>query len=157
MNDLMLEQFKEIVYDLLSEDDSNFRANMIIDAADEYAESAKAMPTAQISCENWAEIEGYSQDTISRQDALDALMKERQHLLANNQPGAEHILTHYGYNVIDELPTIQPDEKLEKCRFEYINACRIVNCPTPDTTRKERRDAYAVIKALQPIFGDVTF
>lgn len=40
MGDLAREQFKEIVYDLLSDDDSNFRANMIIDAADEYAEYA---------------------------------------------------------------------------------------------------------------------
>lgn len=39
MDDLMREQFKEIVHDLLSDDDSGFRANMIIDAADEYAES----------------------------------------------------------------------------------------------------------------------
>ncbi len=57
---------------------------------------------------------------------------------------------------INELPTVQ-DEKLERCLFEYINACRTVNCPTPDTTRKDRRDAYAVVKVLQPIFGDVTF
>ena len=39
MDDLMREQFKEIVHDLLSDDDSGFRANMIINAADEYAES----------------------------------------------------------------------------------------------------------------------
>ena len=40
MNDLWRERFKETVYDLLSDDDSNFWANMIIDAADEYAEDA---------------------------------------------------------------------------------------------------------------------
>ena len=55
------------------------------------------------------------------------------------------------------MPSAQPDEKLEKCRFEYINACRIVTFPTPDTTKQDISDAYAVIKALQPIFGDVTF
>ncbi len=55
------------------------------------------------------------------------------------------------------IEIIQPDEKLEKCRFEYINACRIVTYPTPDTTKKDISDAYAVIKVLQPIFGDVPF
>lgn len=58
---------------------------------------------------------------------------------------------------VNSMPSAEPDEKLEKCRFEYINACRIVTFPTPDTTKKDMSDAYAVIKALQPIFGDVTF
>ena len=45
---------------------------------------------------------------IDKQVALDALMAERKHLLANGQMVAEHILTHHGYNIIDELPTVQP-------------------------------------------------
>jgi hypothetical protein len=58
---------------------------------------------------------------------------------------------------IEIIQPVQTDEKLEKCRFEYINACRTVTYPTPDTTKKDISDAYAVIKALQPIFGDVPF
>ena len=47
------------------------------------------------------------EELIRKKDALDALMAERKHLLANGQKGAEHILTHHGYNVIDELqPTL---------------------------------------------------
>ena len=46
---------------------------------------------------------------IDKEAALDALMAERKHLLANGQMGAEHILTHHGYNIIDELPTVQPE------------------------------------------------
>ena len=42
-------------------------------------------------------------ELIRKKDALDALMAERKHLLANGQNGAEHILTHHGYNVIEEL------------------------------------------------------
>jgi hypothetical protein len=61
------------------------------------------------------------------------------------------------WDVINAEPPVQTDEKLEKCRFEYINACRTVTFPTPDTTKKDISDAYAVIKALQPIFGDVPF
>lgn len=48
-------------------------------------------------------------ELIRKQDALDALMAERKHLLANGQKGAEHVLTHHGYNVIDELQPVQSD------------------------------------------------
>ena len=48
-------------------------------------------------------------ELIRKKDALDALMAERKHLLAKGQKGAEHVLTHHGYNVIDELPTVQSD------------------------------------------------
>lgn len=58
---------------------------------------------------------------------------------------------------VKALPPVQPDKKLERCLFEYINACRTATFPTPDTTKMDIRDAYAVIKALQPIFGDVPF
>ena len=50
-----------------------------------------------------------SEELIRKKDALDALMSERKHLLANGQKGAEHILTHHGYNVIDELKPVQSD------------------------------------------------
>ena len=50
-----------------------------------------------------------SEELIRKKDALDALMAERKHLLANGQKGAEHVLTHHGYNVIDELPPVQSD------------------------------------------------
>ena len=48
-------------------------------------------------------------ELIRKKDALDALMAERKHLLASGQKGAEHILTHHGYNVIDELQPVQSD------------------------------------------------
>jgi len=46
------------------------------------------------------------------------------------------------------------EDKLKRCRFEYINACKIVAYPTPDTSKNDIYDAYAVMKALYPIFGD---
>jgi hypothetical protein len=49
------------------------------------------------------------EELIRKKDALDALMAEREHLLANGQKGAEHVLIHHGYNVIDELPPVQSD------------------------------------------------
>ena len=59
---------------------------------------------------------------------------------------------------IDDVPTVQPDDdRLERCRFEYINACKIVTYPTPDTTKKDIADAYAVVRALNPIFGEEGF
>lgn len=48
-------------------------------------------------------------ELIRKKDALDALMAERKHLLDKGRWGAEHVLTHHGYNVIDELPTVQSD------------------------------------------------
>ena len=48
-------------------------------------------------------------------------------------------------------------DKIKRCRFEYINACKIVAHPTPDTSKSDIYDAHAVIKALHPIFGDVEF
>ena len=60
--------------------------------------------------------------------------------------------------MIDDAPTVQPDDdRLERCRFEYINACKIVTYPTPDTTKKDIADAYAVVRALNPIFGEEGF
>lgn len=57
-----------------------------------------------------ADIRGRQmEELIRKKDALDALMAERKHLLANGQKGAEHILTHHGYNVIDELQPVQSD------------------------------------------------
>ena len=59
---------------------------------------------------------------------------------------------------IHALPSAQPeDDRLERCKFEYLNACKTVTFPTPDTSKSDIYDAYAVIKALHPIFGDVEF
>ena len=41
MDEVMRDRFMELVYDLLRDDDSNQRANAIINCADEYAESMK--------------------------------------------------------------------------------------------------------------------
>lgn len=48
-------------------------------------------------------------------------------------------------------------DKLKRCRFEYINACKIAARSTPDTSKNDIYDAHAVIKALYPIFGDEEF
>ena len=63
---------------------------------------------------------------------------------------------------LEQFPSAQPEscedtDKLKRCRFEYINACKTATYPTPDTRQKDIDDAYAVIKALNPIFGDVEF
>lgn len=63
---------------------------------------------------------------------------------------------------LEQFPPAQPEpfvdaDKLKRCRFEYINACKIVARPTPDTSKNDIYDANAVIKALHPIFGDAEF
>lgn len=58
----------------------------------------------------------------------------------------------------NELPSIHPDDdRLERCRFEYVNACKILAHRTPDTRKKDVDDAYAVVRALNPIFGEEGF
>lgn len=94
---------------------------------------------------------------IDQQKALDAIEKCHKRCCRTDSSGDEWIHYETALNELEALPPVQPDEKLEKCRFEYINACRIVTNPTPDTTKKDISDAYAVIKALQPIFCDVNF
>ena len=64
--------------------------------------------------------------------------------------------------VLASEPPAQPEpfvdaDKLKRCRFEYINACKILAHRTPDTSKNDIYDAHAVIKALHPIFGDVEF
>ena len=72
---------------------------------------------------------------------------------------------------VNEMPSAQPEpcnnhendkvivdkDAYEQCRFEYINACKITHNRTPDTRQSDINDAYAVIKALQPIFGEESF
>ena len=61
------------------------------------------------------------------------------------------------FSDLDEVPECEDADKLKRCRFEYINACKTVTYPTPDTSKNDIYDAYAVIKALHPIFGDEEF
>ena len=57
-----------------------------------------------------------------------------------------------------DLDEAEPcEDKLARCRFEYINACKTVAHRTPDAKKQDIYDAYAVIKALQPIFGKESF
>ena len=55
------------------------------------------------------------------------------------------------------VPNMPDDDRLERCRFEYVNACKILAHRTPDTSKGDIHDAYAVIKALYPIFGEEEF
>ena len=48
---------------------------------------------------------------IDKQKALDALMAEREYLLARGQESAEHVLTHHAYNIIDEQPIVESRPK----------------------------------------------
>ena len=105
--------------------------------------------------------ETHACDCVSRQQAIDALDGEIE---ITGRTNAEAVK---GYvrlvrDRLERLPSAQSDsfvdaDKLKRCRFEYINACKIVAHPTPDTSKSDIYDAHAVIKALHPIFGDVEF
>ena len=102
-------------------------------------------------------------DLIDRQAAIDAVMNTEPIALRD---GDNKIFTVQStsdvVDAIENLPSAQTEpfvdaDKLKRCRFEYINACKIVACPTPDTSKNDIYDAYAVIKALHPIFCDAEF
>ena len=103
-------------------------------------------------------------DCVRRQDAIDAMANTLWHYPNEcyrnlNKYEFAKGLAELG---LKSVPSAQPEpcedaDKLKRCRFEYINACKIVAHPTPDTRKKDIDDAYAVIKVLHPIFCDVEF
>ena len=96
-------------------------------------------------------------DLISRRDAINAL-----DTIESEVADGEGFRYAKWREYFENLPSSQTDsfvdaDKLKRCRFEYINACKIVARPTPDTSKNDIYDAHAVIKALYPIFGDEEF
>ena len=77
MDELMRDRFMELVYDLLRDDDSNQRANAIINCADEYAESMKQqwIPVEERLPENWVPV----LVTLKQAERLPAWMKARSY------------------------------------------------------------------------------
>ena len=88
------QDFMDIVYSELHSDGDNNRANRIIDAADEYAESAQLGT-------NLAEV---GTDTISRKQAIGAL-KEHRANYCDNTPGTFAKLSYAEKSRVDELDT----------------------------------------------------
>ena len=101
-----------------------------------------------------------SSDSISRKMAIDEWKNDfKGYVNALNIPRDDYngIMAY-----IDELPSAQQEscedaDKLKRCKFEYINACKTVAHPTPDARKNDIYDANAVIKALHPIFSDEDF
>lgn len=98
-------------------------------------------------------------DLISRQQAIDAICEhgtdlERRGITVLAVANHKQVTV----DLLENLPTVQTDDdRLERCRFEYINACKILAHRTPDTRKKDINDAYAVVRALNPIFGEEGF
>ena len=74
-------------------DEPSHIAQLLAEAADAIEERSKSKPDNE-------------DDYISRKMALEAIQRERDWLLSHGMTGAEHWLTHCGYNVIAELPAI---------------------------------------------------
>ena len=100
---------------------------------------------------------GVHDELIRKKDALDALMAERKRLLAKGQKGAEHILTHHGYNVIEELdvPVINVGDMIS--RQDAIKAIcedgtwlERQGCTEITMAERKQRDAD-IIEKLPPV------
>lgn len=106
-------------------------------------------------------------DLINRQELLDLvnyLINQVKYCKVGTLTFKDGLMDGYCEirSIVKEFPSAQPEpfvdaDKLKRCRFEYINACKIVARPTPDTSKNDIYDANAVIKALHPIFGDAEF
>ena len=95
-------------------------------------------------------------ELIRKQDALDVLMAERKHLLANGQKGAEHILTHHGYNVIEELDV--PDTNVgdmisRQAAIDSVNRALDRETLLNRLVRKVAIDAIRIVPPVQPKRG----
>ena len=64
---------------------------------------------------------------IAKQDVLDALQKERDYLLKNKMYGAEHILVHHAYNIVDDLEPadVEPVIHCKDCDCYYFADNRV--------------------------------
>ena len=58
-------------------------------------------------------------DYIDRQAALNAINIEREYMTRRQEWGAEHILTHYGYRIIADIPSadVEPVVRCKDCHF----------------------------------------
>jgi hypothetical protein len=112
----------------------------------------KAQPTVEVPDTNVGNM-----DAISRQAVKD-IFTELYGISAIGSVFDKHEWKDICETTANELPSVQPDDdRLERCRFEYVNACKILAHRTPDTRKKDINDAYAVVRALNPIFGEESF
>jgi len=60
-------------------------------------------------------------DYIDRQAALDAINIEREYMTRRQEWGAEHILTHYGYRIIADMPSadVVPVVRCKDCNHNF--------------------------------------
>ena len=64
-------------------------------------------------------------DYIDRQAALNAINIEREYMTRRQEWGAEHILTHYGYRIIADMPSadVEPVMRCRDCKYNNGGYC----------------------------------
>ena len=64
-------------------------------------------------------------DYIDRQAALNAINIEREYMTRRQEWGAEHILTHYGYRIIADMPSadVEPVVRCKDCVHRNGDYC----------------------------------
>lgn len=110
------EEFMSIVYDELHSDGDNTRANRIIDAADEYAESTQLPPTSEDTISRQACL-------ISRKDAINLLesWKESFKEAAHKESASDILMIIKDFK---KLPAAQPKTaKIKVIRSECGDLC----------------------------------
>jgi hypothetical protein len=66
-----------------------------------------------------------SQDCISRNELLSRIDAERKHLLDIKMDGAEHVIVHHARRIIEDMPTVKPQQRWipvsERLPEDYIH------------------------------------
>jgi Zn finger protein HypA/HybF involved in hydrogenase expression len=68
------------------------------------------------------------EDCISRTEALRLIDEERQHLLRLNMDGAEHIIVHHARRIIEDMPSVTPQQKRGKWIEDKSGIYHCSNC-----------------------------
>jgi len=157
------EDFMNIVYSELADDPDNNRANRIIDAADEYAERRvddalqviEELQSAQPEkrTEECTETHGVCLDTISRQQAIDALAEQmpQPYTLDGSHPADEEIfrvqeLYADCIQTLEQLPSAQPEIiRCKDCKYARLTndgSCKYCDIWFPDEAEYMDGDYY---------------
>ena len=151
--DALKELFSEVIGHIAKKPEMNGNLEHMIRASAMVIQMIDDAPSIQLGA-NLAEV---GTDLVSRQAVKD-IFTGLYGISAIGSVFDKYEWADICETTANELPSVKPDDdRLERCRFEYVNACKILAHRTPDTRKKDINDAYAVVRALNPIFGEEGF
>lgn len=83
----------------------------------------------KIMCNCEVEEQQPCEDCVSRKELLSRIDAERRHLLDIGMDGAEHIIVHHARRIIEDMPSVTPQQRVYDCDFgqEQFEKRRFLN------------------------------